>query len=522
MRDPSRRPADEHVRILVLEEDPSDVELELRTLSGSGIEADVRVASSEREFRSSFDEFDPDVILADCRVSGLSGEDAIAIARERRPDVPVIFVAGVECEERVVELLRRGASDFVWKDRPARLGAAVLHALEETRIRSERGRLEVEVESRRREEHRAQEEARAAQERYRTLVEQIPAVTYLDDAFGTSGRLRYVSPQIEPMLGYTIEEWMDDPDLWEEIVHPDDRGWVNARDARSRELGVPYEAEYRLVARDGHTVWVHDRCAPMTSSDGRRLMHGAMFDITDRKQAEEALRRADEQRRRLLQRLVSVQEEERARVANDIHDDSIQVMTAVGMRLAVLRHELGEHEHAETVSKLEDEVERSIERLRHLLFQLRPASLDREGLAAALRELVDTTLEPGGPVVRLEDRLETEPTPQVRALLFRLAQEALANVRKHARAEHVDIALEPKDGGVLVTIRDDGVGFDVRTPVRTLPGHLGLASMHERAELAGGWFAVRSSPGAGTMVEFWVPDERTGEGVPPGDAYPPD
>ncbi len=105
----------------------------------------------------------------------------------------------------------------------------------------------------------------------------------------------------------------------------------------------------------------------------------------------------------------------------------------------------------------------------------------------------------------MEDGLVEEPSPELRTVLFRIAQEALANARKHARARTVRVELAEREGGVVLRVRDDGIGFRVGAVGPPVAGHLGLPSMRERAQMAGGWCRVDSSPGAGTTVEAWVP-----------------
>jgi signal transduction histidine kinase len=119
----------------------------------------------------------------------------------------------------------------------------------------------------------------------------------------------------------------------------------------------------------------------------------------------------------------------------------------------------------------------------------------------------------------VENRLEGEPTPEARAILYRVALEALTNVRKHANAGMVEVLLERRGLGVVLRVRDDGGGFDLPAPNAPLePGHIGLVSMRERAEAAGGRFAMRSTPGSGTTVEFWMPEGSVGSDPqsPPG------
>jgi signal transduction histidine kinase len=220
------------------------------------------------------------------------------------------------------------------------------------------------------------------------------------------------------------------------------------------------------------------------------------------------LRATDDERRRLLSRLVRVQEEERERIAADIHDDSIQVMTALSIRVQMLRDELFDPEQLDRLDELERVLEKTIGRLRHLLFELRPPALDREGLTAALREYLERMGEEDGPAYSLDDRLVGEPETEARVIVYRIAQEALMNVRKHARASTVDVSLDERDGGVFVSIRDDGQGFSPDNARVGLPGHLGMTAMRERAEMAGGWLKILSRPGSGTSIDFWVPAEK--------------
>ena len=143
---------------------------------------------------------------------------------------------------------------------------------------------------------RSEERLREAEERYRTLVETVPAVTYTDRAVGTYPDLAvYTSPQIEALLGYSVREWLD-PErvLWEERLHPEDRAWVVAADERSRASGEPFSEEYRLLAKDGSVVWVRDEAVLLKNEAGDPLYwQGVIFDITQQKEAEEALRESE-------------------------------------------------------------------------------------------------------------------------------------------------------------------------------------------------------------------------------------
>jgi PAS domain S-box-containing protein len=344
---------------------------------------------------------------------------------------------------------------------------------------------------------------------YRALVEGIPAIVYVDALDELSTNF-YTSPQAVDLLGFTQEEWSSRPDLWIEQIHPDDREAVLEENRRSNIAGDRFFAEYRFRAKDGRIVWIRDEALVVRDGDGTPLYwRGVMTDVTPQKEAEEklrwsleVLRRANQQRRQLMERLERAQEEERRRIAADLHDDSIQELSAIDIRLQTLAMQGGADPG--TLVELHGSVSETIEKLRHLLFELRPSALDREGLARVLRVYLDHLSSETGIAVDLDaDGLVTEPPPSVRATLFRLTQEALANVRKHAAASRATVTISTLGAGVSLRVADDGTGFDPAAAPR--PGHIGLPTVTERAELAGGWCRVSSAPGAGTTVELWLP-----------------
>jgi signal transduction histidine kinase len=189
------------------------------------------------------------------------------------------------------------------------------------------------------------------------------------------------------------------------------------------------------------------------------------------------------------------------------------------MRLQMLM-EFPDSISIDVVREVERDVSEAIERLRSLLFELRPSTLDREGLVAALRLYAEHTARDTGWKVDVVSSLEAEPTGDVSALLYRIAQEAIVNARKHARASTLRVEVADAADGTVVRVSDDGVGFspDLTSPPE--PGHLGLTTMVERAELAGGWVRVLSTPGAGATVECWLPDDVSA-GDPVLSASPP-
>lgn len=220
------------------------------------------------------------------------------------------------------------------------------------------------------------------------------------------------------------------------------------------------------------------------------------------------LQETDAQRRDLLARIVTAQEEESKRIAADVHDDSVQVMAAVSLRVALLRRTLHEPNQLHEADELQKVVQAAGVRLRRLLFTLEPASANGNGLEGALEALREVFVGETGLEVDFSVGVAREPPDYLASILYRVAQEALNNVRKHARASHVTLQVVARDQGILLSVSDNGQGFNAEAEPESPVGHLGLTSMSERARLAGGWCRVSSHPGAGTTVEFWVPAER--------------
>lgn len=282
-----------------------------------------------------------------------------------------------------------------------------------------------------------------------------------------------------------------------------------AADKPGRELEIAI-AEGRLedegwrVRSDGTWFWANVVITALWDDQGRLRGFGKVTrDMTERRTAERAL----DERGQLLAHLVQAQEMERRRIAWDVHDDTIQSMVAVGMRLQLLADRLPA-EHVEAVLRLNDTVNAAIGRLRNLTFRLHPPGIDSDGLAEGLANYLEQVMGGIGLAYELVHDLDDEPPPEAAITVFRVCQEALTNVRKHARASSVTLSLVSAGQGVHVKVRDDGVGFDMGADGPPRHGHFGMIEMRERAEIAGGWLQVNSSPGEGTTVEFWVPTMR--------------
>jgi signal transduction histidine kinase len=215
---------------------------------------------------------------------------------------------------------------------------------------------------------------------------------------------------------------------------------------------------------------------------------------------------ANAERRKLIAQLVKAHEDERKRIAGELHDDTIQAMLALGMRLDMLGQRTIEPEIASALERLRTEAALAVDRLRRLLSDLQPVELDTQGLATGLEVCLEQAQETDGLTHGFVDRTTREPGEATRTLLYRAGREALANVRKHADASRVEVLLDERGEGYSLIVRDDGKGFDPDQGLRVRPGHLGLPAMRERVEMAGGRFTVTSRSGTGAALEVWLPD----------------
>lgn len=269
---PSSR-AHEEIRILILEDNPDDAELMEYHLREAGLVFTSRLVDTGRQFRDALVEFSPGIILSDYDLPGFSGSQALRIAKDSCPDVPFILVTGAIGEESAIEILTSGATDYVLKNRMSRLAPAVTRALQEVRERKDREK---------------------AQLRFKTLVEQIPAVTYIVRANNDSAySYEYVSPQSRSMTEISPDEFLADPNLFAEKIHPADKASVLQEMSRSRLEQKPFRSEYRIVHSDGRVVWLRDESIPVISEPGNPpYFQGILTDITALKKTEEDLRRA--------------------------------------------------------------------------------------------------------------------------------------------------------------------------------------------------------------------------------------
>jgi PAS domain S-box-containing protein len=375
---------------------------------------------------------------------------------------------------------------------------------------------------------------REAEEKYRLLVEQIPAVTYIDEVpedDQTDLSPAYISPQLERLLGYRPEEWLSDPDLWDRVTHPDDVEATEAAARRSFEDGTPLSVEYRMVARDGRTVWVREQASLYRNASGApKFWQGVYIDITELKRAEEELNNALVRERDAAESLRALDEMKNTFLQAVSHDLRTPLAAILGLALTL---------EQEAFPLTDDDVRdmarriaansRKLDRMVRDLLDLDRLSrgiigpkLQRADVGAIVRDLVAQTDIAEGREVSVEvASVEIDvDVPK----LERIVENLLANTVRHTPQDaRVWVRTGGQDGGVLIVVEDDGPGVPpelheaVFEPFRQGPSEsshspgagVGLTLVARFAELHGGRAWVEDRPGGGASFRVFLPAAAT-------------
>jgi PAS domain S-box-containing protein len=312
---------------------------------------------------------------------------------------------------------------------------------------------------------------------------------------GEDGRVKLVNPEWEHTMGWTLKELQEqDVDIFAE-AYPDLSYRQDVLDFVAASTGE--WLDLKIKVRDGRVI--DAACAIVHLSDGTRV--AIAQDITERKRAEEILQT-------FSQRLIETQEAERRRVARELHDEIGQALTAIKINLQAVQHSAGASPLAPQLNESTGLVDHALQQVRDLSFNLRPSLLDDLGLMAALRWYLDREARRAGLIPEFAADLSEKRLPsELETACFRITQEALTNVVRHAQASRVWVELRQRGAELSLVIRDDGIGFDVSAVRRRRSSdmNLGLQGMQERALILGGRLEIQAAPGGGTEIHAWFP-----------------
>jgi two-component system sensor histidine kinase UhpB len=356
---------------------------------------------------------------------------------------------------------------------------------------------------------RARVPVRATQQFFQRLVENAQDVVYRYRVRPTRG-YDYINAACLPLLGHSAEEFYADPDLAFHCAHPDDRWLVSqafSGDPRQLQLAI----QIRWVHPDGKIVWADHRRVPILDRRGRLIaIEGVGRDITQSLDIQNRLRQSEGQQRRLAASLRSAREAERAHLSRELHDELGQLLTSLKMDLSRTVRDLIPLDLSpvliDRMQSMVGNIDVATETVRRLATNLRPPALDHLGLAAAIELEAAAVARRTGLRCRVTGRLRTSGTPEQTTAVFRIVQEALMNVVRHAGASAVRIVMRDTPSNLSVKIHDNGRGITARQ--LDDPASIGLLGMRERAELIGGQLQITSKRGKGTAILITAPASR--------------
>ena len=344
---------------------------------------------------------------------------------------------------------------------------------------------------------------RANEALLRSLVDNIPGALYRG-AWDRDWTMHWLSDEIEAITGYPASDFIDNSvRTFASVIHPDDRAQVEGSVAQAVNAGRPFNLEYRIMRRDGELRWVLERGAAQDGGDGRRWLDGAIFDITIRRAAEQALREREVVQAQLAEvrasraRIVDAADRARREIERNLHDGAQQQFVSATLQLQVWRAshgELPEQAQAELDQVLVD-LRAGLAELRELAHGLHPAVLSDRGLERALSGLANRAPVP----VALRTELSERLAMPIEAAAYFVVAEALTNVAKHAHASRAWVHVDEDDGCLRVEIGDDGAGG-----AGLRPGS-GLQGLRDRVAAVNGTLTIDSQPGAGTILRARLP-----------------
>jgi two-component system sensor histidine kinase UhpB len=462
------------LRFVLLEDDAHDAELIELELARNGFAVDWILTTGEANFRAALHPNPPDLVLADYTLPGFDGLAALKIVQAQCPDVPFIFVSGSLGEERAIEALKSGATDYVLKDRLQRLPAVVRRALSEARDRRERRSAEI-----------ALEEQRLL---LGTLIDNLPEMVY---SVNTEGKLTVVNRALLDVLGKTREEVLGRrlSEVWQEEPVLD----VEAQSAQILRTGRSVTDQERAwIAADGSVRWFTFTMVPLRDHGTVAGLVCTIREVTAQKTLE--------------QEILEISNREQRRLGSDLHDGLGQELTGLSLLLKGLEVQLSREatQYLPQVQKISDLLARAIQSTRSLARGLAPVNLERGGLTEALRHLaarcsdmysLNCTFTVGEQ--KLPDIEEGAATH-----LYRIAQEGTTNAARYARATSIAIDLRTVGRKLQLTVTDDGIGLSAGL-AQGRPG-MGLKIMEYRARMLGGTVNFEE-PGKGTRIVLTAP-----------------
>lgn len=485
--------AAEKLRVLLIESDPLDAQRILERLRQGGYDLDCYRADSAESMRRVLLAEPLDLVLCRYNPPGFGGLPALGMLRQSRVALPFLFLSGKLAEATVLRAIRAGADDCIAKDELLRLLPAVERTLRDAGLRRE---------------HREAQLALQEQEmRLHAFICNFPGLAF-QLVLGANGGMKfnYVSEGCQALLGVSHLELERDAGMVFSMLHEQDRlDFALSMKDSAQQLGFwNWEGRIRLQP-SGEIKWVNLRCSPRLLANQDLLWEGVVFNITQSKLAREELDRSQAQLRELSLHIQDVREEERLNIAREVHDNLGSLLTAIKLDSAWLSGRLADQPKLlAKVRDIENVADRSIAAARNISRALRPSVLDCFGVFAAVEMEVGEFEQRTGIRCQLDAVDEGEPVhPDLAIALFRILQEALNNIIKHARASKVSVELLNRPEGISLTVTDNGCGLTEAD--RAKPRSFGLRGIAERVARFGGSLEMTPARRGGTVLTVTIP-----------------
>lgn len=331
--------------------------------------------------------------------------------------------------------------------------------------------------------------------RFKTLARTAPVGIFETDA---KGMTTFVNETWMAYSGMTFEEALGDG--WLDAVHPEDREWLQKGWSNKTGAGAASTSEYRIVDKNGRQRWVNGKAVPVFNAAGAVTGYiGIILDVTERKESSEHMRE-------LSRHLQKAREEERLNIAREIHDELGQQLTGLKMDVAWLMKK-SDLEDIPVKTKFDDTlslIDDTVKSIRRITSELRPSIIDDLGLNAAIEWHIAEFCDRLDTHIRYENNFnDKDMNPDISIGLFRILQESLTNIAKHAQATHATVTIGQQDNMVQLSVEDDGVGFD--SSVKQTDMTFGLIGIRERTSMLKGHCDIFSKPGQGTVIQVNIP-----------------
>jgi two-component system, NarL family, sensor histidine kinase UhpB len=483
------------LQLLIIEDSEDDALLLLHRFREAGYRCNSARVENAYDMRAALMNRPWDVVLSDHSMPQFSALAALHLLQELRIDLPFIIVSGVINEETAIAAMRSGAHDYLSKNKLDRLVPAVERELREARNRAER--------------RAALDALRENEARFRALAGNLPGMVFQMTRRNDDGSLHflYVSEGSAALLGIKPEDLIAVPERFMSMIHERERrGFMDAIDESALTFST-VNWDGRIVI-GGEEKWINLRSSPRHVASGQIQWEGVVFNITQSKLTEQELRHSRAQLAELSSHLQVAKEEERERIARDIHDELGGNLVAIKFDVALLAGKLDADpvQLRSRVRSIEQLVDEAIATAGRVARELRPGILKDFGLAAAIEcQAEDFHQRTGIPCRVLCADYDAVPDQPTSTALFRIFQEALTNISKHAEAGRVEVRLVQEGGDILLEITDDGKGLDA--DALSKPHSYGLRGIRERINALNGELEIGRGPAGGTRITVRAPAE---------------